>query len=129
MEEIKERLLEMQRSITEEIEIDRDKSASAVTDDIGDNIDHANEERHRELYQLMCERDQRKLREIKQALDKIENETYGFCEECDNKIGKARLIALPFTRLCIDCKNEEERTTGKLQDSSISTSSVPKIFR
>ncbi len=108
----------MQRSIVEEIEVDRNKSASAITDDIGDNIDHANEERYRELYQLLCERDQRKLEEIKHALKRIEDETYGICEECGNKIGKARLIALPFTQMCIDCKSEEERTTGRIFESS-----------
>jgi DnaK suppressor protein len=64
------------------------------------------------LYQLLHERDQNKLKQIHQALDAIEAKTYGVCEDCGEKIGKKRLIALPFTKLCVDCKNEEERTKG-----------------
>lgn len=112
MKEIKEKLLEMQRAIMDDIQEERVKSASAVTDDIGDDIDHANEERNRELFQLLAERDQQKLKQIKEALDSIEAKTYGVCEECGDKIGKARLIALPFTKLCIDCKSEQERLKG-----------------
>jgi DnaK suppressor protein len=107
MEEIKEKLLEMQKTILNDLEIDRDRSKSAISGDIGDDIDHANEDRSRELYQLLHERDQNKLKQIHQALDAIEAKTYGVCEDCGEKIGKKRLIALPFTKLCVDCKNEK----------------------
>ena len=106
-------LLEMQQKIIEEIELERVQSASAITNDIGDSIDHATEERDRELYQLLCDRDRAKLERIEQALVRIEEESYGECDECGNMIGKKRLMALPFTELCIDCKNEEESTRGK----------------
>ncbi|MBU3916889.1 TraR/DksA family transcriptional regulator [bacterium] len=112
MDEIKEKLLEMQQAIINDIEIDRVKSVSAISGDIGDDIDHANEDRNRELYQILCERDQIKLKRIRHALEAIENSSYGVCEECGEKIGKKRLMALPFTELCVDCKSEEERTKG-----------------
>ena len=112
MKEIKAKLLDMQRAIMDDIEVERTKSAEAVTDDIGDDIDHATEERNRELFQLLAERDQQKLKHIKEALDSIDSNTYGTCEDCGDKIGKARLIALPFTKLCIDCKSEQERLMG-----------------
>ncbi|MCP4296019.1 MAG: TraR/DksA family transcriptional regulator [Proteobacteria bacterium] len=121
MKQIKEKLLEMQELIIAEMEQDRDKSASAVTNDIGDSIDHATEERNRELYQLLGERDQHKLDQIQHALEKIDEEQYGICEECGSTIGKKRLLALPFTDLCIDCKSEQERTMGK-EDSNESPS-------
>ncbi|MBU2512187.1 TraR/DksA family transcriptional regulator [bacterium] len=112
MEEIKQKLLEMQKAILTDLEIGRDKSITAISGDIGDDIDHANEDRNRELYQLLCERDQDKLMQIYQALEAIDKNTYGVCEDCGEKIGKKRLIALPFTKLCIDCKSEQERTKG-----------------
>ena len=112
MEEIKKLLLQMQQEIVDEIEEDRNKSESAVTNDIGDSIDHANEERSRELYQLLCERDLKKLDHIKEALERMEDGEYGLCESCGEEIAKKRLMAMPFTRMCIECKNEEERTTG-----------------
>ncbi len=112
MDEIKKKLLEMQQAIINDIEIDRDKTVSAISGDIGDYIDHANEDRNRELYQILCERDQSKLERIKHALDSIEDDCYGVCEECGEKIGHKRLMALPFTEPCTDCKSEEERTKG-----------------
>lgn len=126
MKEIKDLLLKMQQEIVDEIEEDRNKSESAVTRDIGDSIDYANEERSRELYQLLCERDLKKLDQIKDALQRIDDDDYGVCESCGEEIAKKRLMALPFTRLCIECKNEEERTTGS--DVSIDTPThVPEI--
>lgn len=112
MKEIKEKLLEMQQAILDDLEIDKDRSKTAISGDIGDEIDYATEDRNRELYQLLCERDQIKLEQIRQALEAIEAKTYGICEECGERINKKRLIALPFTKLCVDCKNEEERTKG-----------------
>ncbi len=112
MDELRLKLQEMQKAILNDLETDRDRSKTAISGDIGDDIDHANEDRNRELYQLLCERDQIKLEQIHQALDAIEAKKFGICEDCGDKIGKKRLIALPFTKLCIDCKNEEERTKG-----------------
>lgn len=43
--------------------------------------------------------------EIDHALAKIDNGTYGTCENCGQPIPKARLKALPFARLCIACKS------------------------
>ncbi len=122
MEEIKQKLLDMQKSILADLESDRDRSKTAISGDIGDDIDYANEDRNRELYQLLCERDQIKLEQIREALDAIEDKTYGVCEDCGAKIGKKRLIALPFTKLCIECKNEEERTKGIGKMPEITTS-------
>ena len=113
MEELREELLKSQKIILEDLELERANSVSSISDDIGDTIDHATEERNRELYQLLGERDRKKLELIQNALDNIETGTYGVCEECDSDIGKTRLMAMPFTRLCIECKNEEERTKGK----------------
>lgn len=121
MEEIKQKLLEMQKTILAELEIDRDRSKTAISGDIGDDIDYATEDRNRELYQLLCERDQTKLEQIHAALSAIESNKYGICEDCGEKIGKKRLIALPFTKLCIDCKNEEERMKG-ISRPSVETS-------
>ena len=52
---------------------------------------------------------QRHLREIEEALARMEGGTYGICEMCGTPISAARLEALPFTTLCITCRQEEER--------------------
>ena len=45
------------------------------------------------------------VEEIDHALAKMDNGTYGICENCGRLIPKARLEALPYARLCIDCKS------------------------
>ncbi|HMO15536.1 MAG TPA: TraR/DksA family transcriptional regulator [Pirellulaceae bacterium] len=45
------------------------------------------------------------IQEIRLALNKIEAGTYGVCSDCNRKISKQRLEALPFSSLCIDCAN------------------------
>ncbi|MGH9294794.1 MAG: TraR/DksA family transcriptional regulator, partial [Acidimicrobiales bacterium] len=45
------------------------------------------------------------VEEIDHALAKMAGKSYGVCENCGRLIPKARLEALPFARLCIDCKS------------------------
>ena len=49
------------------------------------------------------------LYEIDDALRRIDMGTYGVCENCNKPIEKARLMALPFAKMCIVCKSESEK--------------------
>ncbi len=49
------------------------------------------------------------LAEIDHALCRLEEGTYGICEECGRRIPAARLRAVPFASLCIACKQQDER--------------------
>ncbi len=48
------------------------------------------------------------LEQIDKALERLENNTYGICEECAAYISLERLKALPFATRCIECKRKEE---------------------
>ena len=50
-----------------------------------------------------------KLESVEQALRLVEKGTYGICERCGEKIGRARLEALPYATLCVKCKSQMER--------------------
>lgn len=52
------------------------------------------------------------VREIEAALRRLEQEPDGFgtCESCDEPIPMRRLTLRPWTRLCIECQNEQERS-------------------
>jgi DnaK suppressor protein len=52
--------------------------------------------------------DGRLLKAIEDALARIRAETFGVCEVCKHPISKARLEAVPWTRLCRDCKEREQ---------------------
>ncbi|KQV27208.1 TraR/DksA family transcriptional regulator [Massilia sp. Root335] len=49
------------------------------------------------------------MRQLRQALARFEDGTYGLCEECGQPIGASRLLARPEARLCIDCQTRAER--------------------
>jgi RNA polymerase-binding protein DksA len=49
------------------------------------------------------------LTQTQHALERIDNGTYGVCENCGQPIGKNRLMAFPRATLCLTCKQREER--------------------
>jgi len=49
------------------------------------------------------------LKRVNEALDRIDNRTYGVCEMCSTPIPEERLKALPYANLCITCKQKEEK--------------------
>ena len=50
-----------------------------------------------------------RLREIENALDRLEEGTYGICEDCGAAIKLARLKVLPFTTYCVQCRERREQ--------------------
>jgi DnaK suppressor protein len=49
------------------------------------------------------------MRQLRQALARFDDGSYGYCEECGQPIGASRLLARPEARLCIDCQTRAER--------------------
>jgi RNA polymerase-binding transcription factor DksA len=64
-------------------------------------------EREHEMSLVINARDM--VLQTERALDRIDNKTYGSCEECGSPIGKARLQVFPRATLCMICKQKEER--------------------
>ena len=51
---------------------------------------------------------QQRLKQIQGALQRIEEGSYGLCERCGRQIEQARLEALPFASMCIDCARSSQ---------------------
>ncbi|HEX4020413.1 MAG TPA: TraR/DksA family transcriptional regulator [Acidobacteriaceae bacterium] len=49
------------------------------------------------------------LSQVRKALNRIADGTYGTCQHCENTIGPKRLEALPWTPYCIDCQERMEK--------------------
>lgn len=56
----------------------------------------------------LLERDESTMRELLEALDRIEKGTFGCCTACEGWIKKDRLMMVPHARLCIECQRKEE---------------------
>lgn len=52
------------------------------------------------------------LAQVEEALARMDEGRYGICESCGRAIHVARLRAIPYAKLCIDCKAREERANG-----------------
>jgi DnaK suppressor protein len=57
----------------------------------------------------LMENDGGTLAQIESSLERIEEGTYGQCEECGVKIPKSRLNAIPYATLCVRCAEQQER--------------------
>ena len=109
MEEIKRLLLEEKAALLTEI---RGKTGNnkKINSDIGDAIDSSVEEQERELDLLLQDREQSRLKGIENALQRVDSDDFGYCEECGEDISIKRLLAVPLTRMCINCQSNEERS-------------------
>jgi DnaK suppressor protein len=70
----------------------------------GDLIDQANAVAEAELQIQLHQTDSRLLRAIEEALGRIRQGTFGVCQVCKRPVSKARLEAVPWTHLCLECK-------------------------
>ncbi len=71
--------------------------------------DSASETYERELDEGLEEDATRQLREVEDALARIEDGTYGTCTVCGKEIPEERLEAVPWTKLCIDDARKQQR--------------------
>jgi DnaK suppressor protein len=72
----------------------------------GDVCDIASSDRERELTLRLSERGREKLQQIEEALERIEDGSFGTCEQCEAKIPKGRLKVMPFSTTCVACKSK-----------------------
>ncbi len=75
----------------------------------GDVIDAALDSAQDEISSQLAEVESRELASIENALERMREGQYGVCEGCTCSIPMARLNALPYATLCIDCQRESER--------------------
>jgi DnaK suppressor protein len=77
-------------------------------DGINDIGETASQMEQSELHSQLAALESRELRQIEAAISKLRNGTFGSCERCQKTIPIARLQALPFTSVCIECQRKRE---------------------
>ena len=104
----RETLVNMKKQLLDEIQKDLKEGRELSKDEGMDAYDLASEERAREINLILTDRDRGKLQAIDDALDRIDEGSYGICESCESEIAEGRLVAMPFTRLCVQCQADRE---------------------
>jgi DnaK suppressor protein len=105
----REQLLETRAKLLGEIDSEQRAEREANKDEGMDTYDLASEERDREINFILSDRERVKLQQIDDALARLDDGSYGICESCGLEIAEQRLEAMPFTRLCRDCQQDQER--------------------
>ncbi len=98
-------------AISEELELKlsiKDNKVILLENDFKDSIDAANESVSASYRNRMRNREFLYFKKVRNALTKINNRTYGKCDDCDADIAFARLLARPTTEFCVVCKEEAE---------------------
>jgi len=119
--EVRDMLLKMKDNLLQEIASNMKMEIGHLQEAIADMYDLADDERERQFSILLCNRDREKLELIDEALERIEEGTYGTCEDCGAKIAEGRIKVMPFARYCITCQSRIEREEKYLrnQDDSL----------
>ena len=74
-----------------------------------DPTDRASFESDRNFLLRIRDRERKLITKVKEALDRIEDGTFGICELCGKPISEKRLMARPVTTQCIECKTAAEK--------------------
>jgi len=106
---VHDKLLEEKDKILNDVSTKIRQESREQKRDSGDIYDIASDERERELSLMLGDRERQKLSEIDLALERIQDGSYGHCEDCGEAVAEKRLEVLPFTRVCVDCQSKYER--------------------
>jgi len=85
--------------------------------DVGDEAERATRETENSLELRTRDRYRKLIKKIDQALGRVEDGTYGYCEETGEEIGLARLEARPIATLCLDAQERWELRQKQLGDN------------
>jgi DnaK suppressor protein len=98
-------------SMLEEAQQKGDSTLEELTDSnevFADPADRATAESDRSFTLRIRDRERRLIRKIQAALQRMDDGSYGICDDCGEEIGVPRLKARPVTKLCINCKSKQE---------------------
>jgi DnaK suppressor protein len=107
--DLRQHLLDLKTKLLEEMESETKAERESNKDEGMDTYDLASEERDREINFILSDRERSKVRNIDDALLRMDDGSYGVCDSCGLEIAEERLEAMPFTRLCRDCQQDQER--------------------
>ncbi|MBM4149064.1 MAG: hypothetical protein FJ224_08460 [Lentisphaerae bacterium] len=108
---LREMLLALRQRLDYQIAVLKDESLTR--DDSSNSEEDGTDAFDRQFALGLATNDREKIIFIDEAIARIDNGTYGVCDDCGEKIDVSRLKALPFVKNCIKCQSEKERSSGR----------------
>lgn len=94
-----------------ELQAEVERTVGHLRDEVTSHADPADRASQEEEFAIVLrtrDRERKLIRKIDQAMDRIQKQDYGYCDECGVEIGLRRLEVRPTATLCIDCKEIDE---------------------
>ena len=114
LEFFRQRLLKMREEVlAREMDV---KARLNARETFADPADRASAEEEHWLDLRLRERESLLLRKVDEALRRIVDNEYGYCEETGEPIGIARLLARPTATVCVDVKGHNEQIEAQYRD-------------
>ncbi len=92
---------------------DAGKTVSEMTSGVKENFpdpnDRASLEADRNFELRIRDRERKLIAKMREAIRRIDEGTFGVCDNCGGPISEKRLMARPVTTQCIDCKTKQEK--------------------
>jgi DnaK suppressor protein len=108
------KILETKQDELEKVVRNRDAITIEKSADALDEVQHASE---RELAIRNLDRESNLLRNVRSALRRIEDGSFGTCLHCEEEISPKRLAAVPWAPFCIQCQEQADRNRSEGNDS------------
>lgn len=84
-------------------------SDSIRIDQVADPVDMTQQAAERELAVRILDQESALIRQLRSAIDRISDGSYGICLQCVDEIAPRRLKAIPWAELCVNCQEEADK--------------------
>lgn len=110
VEQMEQSLMELKSGIIENLVANNNDFKEIVEGmDPKDMADVASDDIDRKMIEVLGSQELKRLKLIDSALTRIKQGKYGHCIKCEKRIPPARLEAIPYALMCVECKSAEER--------------------
>lgn len=106
LDEIKDRLIAERENLLNKL---KENDLSIDDSETPDPVDLAVRNYSKNVMLAVSENDSRQIILINEALERIEDDEYGLCQNCENEINPKRLDAIPWARYCLNCQELVEQ--------------------
>ena len=106
LKEIKDRLIAERENLLNKL---KDNDLSIDDSETPDPVDLAVRNYSKNVMLAVSENDSRQIILINEALERLDDEEYGTCQNCEKEINPKRLDAIPWARYCLNCQELVEQ--------------------
>ena len=106
-------LLKQRKELVAVFKRNQSRQREALDEGTLDLADKAADGYTREFNFTLTDNDRERIARLDAALERLEGGDYGKCDECGEKISDARLKAIPWAILCVDCQQEREAAADR----------------